>query len=69
MVRKVKKEDATPPKRRIKVPELQLNKETIRDLTGGQQKQIKGGMRAETDVYCETNKTVCPTCPLFCQRT
>jgi hypothetical protein len=30
-------------KRRVKVGKLQLNKETIKELTPGKQKQVKGG--------------------------
>ena len=30
---------------RVKVGKLQLNKETIKDLTGSQRKQIKGGAK------------------------
>ena len=33
-------------KSRVKVGKLKLNKETVKDLTGGKQKQVKGGLLA-----------------------
>jgi len=43
MVAKNKNQAEKEVKSRIKVGKLQLKKETIRDLTPGKQKQIKGG--------------------------
>ena len=56
MVTKSKKQGTTEKKRKVKVGELKLNKETVKDLTGGQQKQIKGGKRKGnmcTDTSCD----------------
>lgn len=41
-------------KGRVKVGKLKLNKETVKDLTGGKQKQIKGGIlrNLTTDYRC-----------------
>ena len=48
---------------RVKVKKLNLNRETVKDLTGGKQKQIKGGLIALTNTcaYCD-EPTVGKTC-------
>jgi len=69
MVTRTKRQNATAKRRKVKVGALRLNKETIQDLSSSEQKQIKGGMRGDTRVWCESNGTVCYTCPDFCQRT
>lgn len=43
MVTKAKKGMAEEKRNRVKVGKLKLNKETIRDLTSEESKQIKGG--------------------------
>jgi hypothetical protein len=43
-----KKEEA---KGRTKIGNLKLDRETVKDLTGSAQKQIKGGLRARTN-FC-----------------
>jgi len=43
-------------KSRVRVGKLQLSKETIKDLTPGEQKQVQGG---KIDEFPETN---CRTC-------
>ncbi len=45
MVTKPKKAGGTK-KGRVKVGKLKLNKETVKDLSASQQKQVKGGLRA-----------------------
>ena len=49
MVTKSRKEKATEKRRRVKVGKLELNKETVADLSAGEQKQIKGGARGSGD--------------------
>ena len=39
-----KKKSTEEEKGRVKVKKLKLNKETVKDLTGGEQKQVKGGL-------------------------
>ena len=41
-------------KGKVKVGKLQLNKETVKDLTGGQKKQLRGGLARQnkTDDTC-----------------
>ena len=51
-----KTSDKAATKSRVKVGKLQLSKETIKELTAGKQKQIKGGKMAD---YPETQ---CRTC-------
>ena len=43
MVAKNNKRDEKATQSRVKVGKLQLGKETIKDLTPGKQKQVKGG--------------------------
>ena len=44
MVTKSKTKTTDAKKTRVKVGKLKLNKETVKDLNGGQQKQIQGGV-------------------------
>ena len=44
MVTRSKKEKATEKRRRVKVGELKLNKETVKDLSAGEQRKIEGGV-------------------------
>jgi len=44
MVTKTKKQDATGKSRKVKVNELKLNKETVKDLTDSEAGNIKGGV-------------------------
>jgi len=62
MVRKKTKEK-TPAEGRVKLGKLQLGKETIKDLTPGKQKQVKGGVAHAnaTVVTCNTCWTCWPT--------
>ena len=40
-------------KGRLKIKNLKLNKETVKELTGGQKKQLRGGVRQnKTDDTC-----------------
>ena len=40
-------------KGKVKVGKLQLNKETVKELTGGEKKQLRGGVRKnQTDATC-----------------
>lgn len=43
MVTKTKKQNAIGQRRKVKVNELKLNKETVSDLAANDQKRIKGG--------------------------
>jgi hypothetical protein len=43
--------------RRLKVDKLKLQKETVKELTGREQKGIKGGVMARTN-FCGGNSTV-----------
>ena len=54
MVTRTKKQNAAGKIRRnLKVDELKLNKETVKDLSPSQQKQIQGGARATVHLnYC-----------------
>jgi len=53
MVTRTRKQNAAGNKRKLKVEELKLNKETVKDLSASQQKQIQGGARATADPkYC-----------------
>ena len=54
MVTKTRKQTPAERKRKIKVDELRLNKETVKDLTGGEQNQIKGGRRGEGQTDYDT---------------
>ncbi len=61
-------------KARVKVGKLKLNKETIRNLTGGQQKEIKGGRIINNpsaicsgDVYTRC-ATLCGSCGQSCPK-
>jgi hypothetical protein len=55
------KKDKT--KGKVKVGKLNLNKETVKDLTGGEEKRIKGGLAARPTPKCgdfpKTADTVC----------
>ena len=44
MVTRSRKEKATDKRQRVKVGELKLNKETVTDLTAGEQRKIEGGV-------------------------
>ena len=57
MVTKTKNRDEKAAKSRVKVGKLQLSKETIKDLTPGKQKQVKGG---KMDRW--TRATFCQDC-------
>ena len=46
-------------KRRTKVGKLQLNKESIKDLTPDQQKRVKGGQIVRGGTAGETRGTTC----------
>jgi len=45
MVTKTKKQNAVGQRRKVKVNELKLNKETVKDLAPSDQKRIKAGYR------------------------
>jgi hypothetical protein len=62
-------------KGKVKVGKLRLNKETVKDLTGGEQKQIKGGLVITVHYLCVPVQTVgcntvlqpsCNTCKPGC---
>ena len=64
MVTKKKSSSGTAGKRgRAKVGKLNLNKETVKDLTSSQQKQLKGGLAPRVTPKCgdfpKTADTVC----------
>ena len=49
-------------KGRVKVGKLKLNKETVKDLTGGEGKRIKGGLVVTVHYLCVPVQTIgCPT--------
>jgi hypothetical protein len=57
---------------KVKVGKLKLNKETVKDLTGGEQKQLKGGrilnqpsVKCSGDVYTRC-ATLCGSCGITC---
>jgi len=52
MVTKTKKQDATGKGRKVKVNELKLNKETVKDLTDSEAGKIKGGLARNTNRSC-----------------
>jgi len=56
MVTKSKK--ATTKKGRVNVGKLKLNKETVKDLTGGEGKQVKGGLVVTVHYLCVPVQTV-----------
>ena len=51
MVTKTKRSGAATSKGRVKVGNLKLEKETVKDLSGSKRKQIKGGALALTRVH------------------
>ena len=51
MVAKTKTKGGKSETRRLKVAKLKLKKETVKDLTGREQKGIKGGVMARTN-FC-----------------
>jgi len=56
-----KTKEKTPTEGRVKLGKLQLGKETIKDLTPGKQKQVKGGVinAGPTVITCVSKN--CPT--------
>ena len=48
-------------KGKVKVGKLKVNKETVKDLTADEKKQVKGGKLTGTGIICPTIKTVVPT--------
>jgi hypothetical protein len=60
MVTKNKKmSKTTATKSRVNVGKLQLSKETIKDLTPGRQKQVKGGAVVPRTTRCDENTYTC----------
>ena len=49
-------------KGRVKVGKLNLNKETVKDLTANEQKQLKGGVAARTKKCGDFPRTVDTAC-------
>ena len=49
-------------KGRVKVGKLNLTKETVKDLTASQQKQLKGGVAAKTKLCGDFPRTVDTAC-------
>ena len=47
MVTKTKKQNATEKRQKVKVSDLKLNKETVKDLTDSETKKVKGGRMAQ----------------------
>jgi hypothetical protein len=47
-----KRNDKAATKSRVKVGKLQLKKETVKDLTPGKQKQVKGGAVLYDKTHC-----------------
>ena len=45
---------------------LELNTETIRDLTGGELRQVAGGARPVSEVNCRPFTDTCGILSLFC---
>ena len=48
MVTKTRKQNTAASRRKVKVDELKLNKETVKDLSASEQRDIQGGKRATT---------------------
>ena len=46
---------------KVKVGKLKVNKETVKDLTADEKKEIKGGNLTGTGIICPIHKTVAPT--------
>jgi len=66
--KKKKTEDETS---RVKVKKLKLNKETVKDLTSGEQKQVKGGLSLVSGNFTLVACTnLCPSrnvgCTVYC---
>ena len=55
-----KTKEKTPAEGRVKLGKLQLGKETIKDLTPGKLKHVKGGVRNGATVVTCVSKN-CPT--------
>jgi hypothetical protein len=67
MVTKSKKKNTSEARKsRVKVGKLQLNRETVKDLTGSKQKQIKGGLRAWSEA-CDPDYTKPTVWDKMCQ--
>ncbi len=51
-------------KGKVTIGKLKLNRETVKDLTGGEERQIKGGAkpRPETEVSCGQNSCRASLC-------
>ena len=56
----VTKSKARANKGKVKVGKLKVNKETVKDLTADEKKQIKGGRVTATGIICPLPKTVAP---------
>jgi natural product precursor len=65
MVTKTKKQNATEKRGKVKVKDLKLNKETVKDLTESEAKRVKGGAFALTGTKCSDP---CPKTKLLCPR-
>jgi hypothetical protein len=50
MVTKKKRTGAAPKKGRVKVGNLKLNKETVKNLAGSEKRQVKGGALGRIEV-------------------
>ena len=61
-----RKENASGKRRRVKVGELKLHKETVRDLTSGEQKKIAGGRRGYEYDDDEENTCAAGNCNTVC---
>ena len=56
------RDDKAARKSRVNVGKLQLSKETIKDLTPGKQKQVKGGARINIPQKTVWDTCTCQTC-------
>jgi hypothetical protein len=46
-----KSKNQTAKKSRVKVGKLKLNKERVKDLSGGEKRGVKGGLRATQETF------------------
>ncbi len=63
----VTKSKARANKGKVKVGKLKVNKETVKDLTADEKKQIKGGRVTGTGILCSPPKTALPTQSQYCE--
>ena len=63
MVTRTRKENAAGKRRKVKLNDLKLNKETVKDLSTDEQEQIKGGRAGRTLPWLECGTQIYPGGP------